>query len=70
LLVKQVYGPGISALPGGLASPGETVEAAAVREANEETGLDVELAAVVDIADRGSVVLVVFAGSVQWATAG
>ena len=65
LLVKQAYGLGLWALPGGLASPGESVEAAAIREANEETGLDVELGGVVGIADRGSVVLVVFAGSVR-----
>jgi ADP-ribose pyrophosphatase YjhB (NUDIX family) len=65
LLVKQAYGLGLWALPGGLASPGETVEAAAMREANEETGLDVELGGVVSIADRESVVLVVFAGSVR-----
>jgi 8-oxo-dGTP diphosphatase len=65
LLVKQAYGLGLWALPGGLASPGETVEAAAVREANEETGLDVELGGVVGVADRGSVVLVVFGGSVR-----
>ena len=65
LLVKQSYGLGLWALPGGLTSPGETVEAAAMREANEETGLDVELGGIVGIADRGSVVLVVFAGSVR-----
>ena len=39
------------------------MEATALREAKEETGLDVELGGVVGIADRGSVVLVVFAGS-------
>jgi ADP-ribose pyrophosphatase YjhB (NUDIX family) len=65
LLVKQAYGHGLWALPGGLASPGETVDAAAVRETNEETGLDVELGGVVGLADRGSVVLVVFAGTVR-----
>ena len=35
-----------------------------MREAREETGLDVELGRVVALADRGAVVLVVFAGTV------
>jgi ADP-ribose pyrophosphatase YjhB (NUDIX family) len=65
LLVKQAYGLGLWALPGGLAAPGETVEAAAVREAAEETGLDVALRDIVAVADRGSLLLVVFAGSVS-----
>ena len=45
LLVKLNYGPrsGRWALPGGLVEDDETTEAAAVREAAEETGLQVEL---------------------------
>jgi 8-oxo-dGTP diphosphatase len=37
------------ALPGGFVEVGETVETAAVREAHEETGLDVELKGLVGV---------------------
>lgn len=44
LLVKRSYEPfkGKFEFPGGFMEEGETIEAACVREAKEETGLDVE----------------------------
>ena len=65
LLVKQSYGPRLWALPGGMANPGETLENAAVREVREETGLDVQLSGIVALADRGTLLLAVFAGAVR-----
>jgi 8-oxo-dGTP diphosphatase len=64
LLVKQSYGQRLWALPGGMANPGETLEDTAVREAREETGLDVQLSGMVALADRGTLLLAVFAGAV------
>jgi 8-oxo-dGTP diphosphatase len=43
VLVERRYPPPGWAIPGGFVDEGETIEAAAVREAKEETGLDVRL---------------------------
>jgi len=43
VLIERAKGPEGLALPGGFVDYGETVESAAIREAKEETGLDVTL---------------------------
>lgn len=43
VLVERAHEPRGWALPGGFVDVGETLEAAAVREAREETGLEVDL---------------------------
>ncbi len=49
VLIERRYPPPGWALPGGFVDVGETVEAAAVREAREETGLIVELGALLGV---------------------
>ena len=54
VLIKRRYEPlaGQWSLPGGTLEIGETLEAAVAREMFEETGLQVEVGAVVDVFDR------------------
>lgn len=49
VLVERRNPPPGWAIPGGFVDVGETVEAAAVREAKEETGLDVRLEALLHV---------------------
>jgi 8-oxo-dGTP diphosphatase len=49
LMVEQGYGERFWSLPGGLVEPGETLEAAAVREMAEETGLEASLTRTIGI---------------------
>lgn len=49
VLIERVYPPYGWAVPGGFVDVGETLEQAAIREAKEETSLDVELTCLLGI---------------------
>lgn len=49
LLVRQGYGEQYWSLPGGVMEPGESIDRAAVREVQEETGLQVRVRRVVGL---------------------
>ena len=52
LLLRRRFPPnrGLWAIPGGLVELGESVREAVIREVKEETGLDVELEGILDVA--------------------
>jgi 8-oxo-dGTP diphosphatase len=54
LLVKMAYGPtkGSYMLPGGIVEPGETLDAAVVREVFEETGIEARVIGICGIRSR------------------
>lgn len=71
VLIERKHPPPGWALPGGFVDVGETVEAAAVREMREETGLEVELGPLLGVYSdpardpRGHTVGIVFVGTAR-----
>ena len=71
VLIRRGRPPPGHALPGGFVDIGETVEQAAVREAREETGLDVALGALIGVYSdpardpRGHTVTIAYAATAR-----
>ncbi|HEU4516952.1 MAG TPA: NUDIX hydrolase, partial [Steroidobacteraceae bacterium] len=71
VLIRRGRPPPGHALPGGFVDVGETVEHAAIREAREETGLDVRLGAIIGVYSdpardpRGHTVTIVYVASAR-----
>lgn len=71
VLIERRNPPAGHALPGGFVDVGETVEAAAVREAREETGLEVTLTRLLGVYSdpardpRGHTVSIVYVGQAR-----
>lgn len=65
LLARHTYAHSdVWAMIGGMAEPGERVDAAARREVREETGLDVSTDRLVAVIDRDDILILVYEGHV------